>query len=393
MLSVLAKAGNAGIVGQFALGLAISAPVFMFANLQLRAVQATDTRREYRFSDYFTLRILTTAIGLLTIACLALSMRSDNVTRSVVVLVAISKCIECVSDVVGGLLQLNERLDQVATSLMLRGILSIVAFGATFLWTHSLTACTGALCLAWLSVLIGHDLRRARELLAPGERYFDIDWGIAGELLVLSLPLGLVMTLISLNTNIPRYLLERYDGTAELGIFASLAYLLVALNLVIQALCQSVTTRLSRLFAERRYDAFLHLLLKLSMSGVFIVVAGVPVSYLFGRGLLTLLYRPEYGDYAVTLAILVGAAGIGAIAFLITSGLNSARRFKAQVPVFALSVLTSAFGCLVLVPAYKLNGAAIALLLSSIVGLLGNGWVLHSTLKSVTSVRIVRSAG
>ncbi len=56
MLSVLAKAGNAATVGQFALGLAIAAPVFMFSNLQLRAVQATDARSEYEFADYFTLR-------------------------------------------------------------------------------------------------------------------------------------------------------------------------------------------------------------------------------------------------------------------------------------------------------------------------------------------------
>lgn len=384
MLSVLAKAGNAGIVGQFALGLAISAPIFMFANLQLRAVQATDVCMEYRFSDYFTLRILTTAIGLLAMAGLMFTLRYDNVTRGVILLVSLSKCIECVSDVIGGLLQLHDRLDQVATSLMIRGILSIFAFGATFLFTHSLIACMVAMCLAWLAVLIGYDFYRAKETLLPGEQFFHLQWNIARKLFLLSLPLGFVMALISLNTNIPRYLLEHYSGPADLGIFASLAYLMVALNLVVNALCQSATTRLSRLFSEQRLHEFCRLLFKLSAFGMVIILAGVPLALMFGRSLLTILYRPQYAEHVTALAILVAAAGVSSTAFFITSGLNSARCFRAQLPIFALSTLVTILSCLFLVPRYQLNGAAIALLLSAVVGLSGNLWVLRLMLRSAS---------
>ena len=63
MLSVLAKLGSPSIVGQYALGLAITAPVFMLTNLQLRGVQATDARHEFAFADYFTLRLISTCWG------------------------------------------------------------------------------------------------------------------------------------------------------------------------------------------------------------------------------------------------------------------------------------------------------------------------------------------
>jgi O-antigen/teichoic acid export membrane protein len=382
MLSVLAKQGSAGTVGQFALGLAIAAPVFMFANLQLRAVQATDTRREYRFSGYFTLRVLTTTLGLLAIAGIMPLLHYDSVTRIVVLLVALAKSIECVSDVIGGLLQLHERLDQVARSLMIRGSLSLLFFGATFLWTHSLIACTSAMCVAWLAVLIGYDFRCARAALLPGELYVEFDWRVARRLIVLSLPLGLVMTLISLNTNIPRYLLQRFCGTAELGIFASLAYLMVALNLVVNALCQSATTRLSCLFSERQFNDYCRLLFRLSSFGAVVVLAGVPLSLLCGRTLLTILYRSQYGNYANVLAILVAASGISATAFFLTSGLNAARCFCTQLPIFAASTLTAVLGCLILIPRCGLNGAAIALLLSATAGLAGNLLVLNATLRS-----------
>ena len=63
MTIVLAKLGSPEQVGQFALGLAIAAPVFMFATLRLRDVQATDAKQEYQFGDYFALRLTTTVIA------------------------------------------------------------------------------------------------------------------------------------------------------------------------------------------------------------------------------------------------------------------------------------------------------------------------------------------
>jgi len=67
---VLAKLGSPSIVGQFTLGLAVSAPVFMFTNLQLRAVQATDVNVEHGFANYFTLRLLATLLGLIVVVAL-----------------------------------------------------------------------------------------------------------------------------------------------------------------------------------------------------------------------------------------------------------------------------------------------------------------------------------
>src|SRR5580700_4270976 len=65
MLVALAKLGTPAMVGQFALGLAATAPLLMFANLQLRTVLATDTRGEYAFSDYLGLRLSSTLLALL----------------------------------------------------------------------------------------------------------------------------------------------------------------------------------------------------------------------------------------------------------------------------------------------------------------------------------------
>ena len=95
------------------------------------------------------------------------------------------------------------------------------------------------MCVAWLAVFLGYDLCRANGALAPGEQYFRLDWQVERKLVLLALPLGFVTMLLSLNGNLPRYLLEHYGGPAQLGMFASMAYLLVALSTVVNALGQS----------------------------------------------------------------------------------------------------------------------------------------------------------
>ncbi|MGC2109043.1 MAG: hypothetical protein WA655_05965, partial [Candidatus Korobacteraceae bacterium] len=165
MISGLAKLGSPAAVGQFALALAITAPVFMLTNLFLRGIQATDVRGDFVFSSYFTLRLIGTGAGLLIIACiLALSHRSFA-TCGVVLFVGAAKAVESFTDVIAGLLQKHERLDQVAVSMILKGVCSLVAFSIVYLRWHSVMFASAALCLAWLVVFVAYDLQVARKIL------------------------------------------------------------------------------------------------------------------------------------------------------------------------------------------------------------------------------------
>jgi len=79
MLVVLAKLGSPEMVGQFTLGLAVTAPVIMFTNLQLRGIQATDAKGDYVFSDYLGLRLIGTGLALLIIA--GITLKADIAGR------------------------------------------------------------------------------------------------------------------------------------------------------------------------------------------------------------------------------------------------------------------------------------------------------------------------
>ena len=385
MISGLARLGSSFAVGQFALALAITAPVFMLTNLFLRGIQATDARSEFVFADYFTLRAMGTGAGLVIVGGILVVGRRDWATCGVVVFVALSKAVESFTDVIAGLLQKHERLDQVAISMMLKGICSVGAFSAVYVRWHSVVAASAALSVAWLTVFLSYDLRLARKILGKSAKYLNWDREALLRLARLALPVGIVMALVSFNANVPRYAVDRYRGSSELGIFAALAYLVVVVSLIANALGQSTIVRLSQSFAAGDTRRFSHLLKRMSLVGIVMAGMGMVLASVFGRTALRLLYGAEYAGHLRLLLILVATSGVTAVASFLGCGMSAARQFREQLPVTMLTVTTCATAAYLLTPRWGLTGAAIAILLSGVTQVAGSLIVLAKAVRMVNT--------
>ncbi|HEY9852390.1 MAG TPA: oligosaccharide flippase family protein [Leptolyngbyaceae cyanobacterium] len=382
MLVVLAKLGSPEMVGQFTLGLAVTAPVIMFTNLQLRAVQATDAKQKYLFGDYLGLRSIATMLGFLVIVGITIASGYRWQTSLVILIIGLAKGFESISDVFYGLIQQHERMDRIAISMMIKGPLSLLLLGIGVYCRGSVLWGSVGLAIAWAIVLFSYDIRSGALLLKTSPSVTSQHksttisrnplhprWNlkILGQLTCLSLPLGVVMMLISLNSNIPRYFIQSYLGERELGIFAALAYLMVAGNMVILALGQSASPRLAKYYAMGNSQAFRTLLIELVGIGGAIGVVAVSIAQVAGRELLTIIYRPEYAQQKDLFVQVMVAAGIGYVASFLGYGITAARYFLIQIPLFIGVTATSAIASLWLIPSLGLSGAALALILAAIV--------------------------
>ncbi len=376
MLVVLAKLGTPEMVGQFSLGLAVTAPIMLFANLQLRAVQATDARREYRFGDYLGLRLITTLLALLAIAAVAALSGYAAATVAVILMIGLAKAFESISDIFYGLMQQRERMDRIARSMMIKGALSLALLGLGVWLTGSVLWGAAGLAAAWAALLLTYDLRSARLILpaSPDEPALRPrrDAPTLRRLAWLALPLGITMMLISLNTNIPRYVMEGAWGERTLGLYAAMAYLIVAGTTVVSALGQSASPRLAQYYAAGNLPAFRRLLLRLVGIGAALGLAGVIVAAVAGKEILTLIYTPEYAENADVFVWIVVAAGIAFVASFLGYGMTAARYFKAQAPLFLFVVAVTTLASLWLIPSNGMYGAVAALMASNAVQLLGS---------------------
>ncbi len=362
MLIVLAKLGSPEMVGQFALGFAVTAPVIIFANLTLRPIQATDVRDEYAFADYYTLRLLTTGAALLVIGGIVLQGSYDHTTRLVILAVGMAKAVEALSDVFHGLLQRHERLDTIARAKIIKGLLSLILFTVGIYWTGNVVWGAVGFMAAWAVVLIGYDARYG-VMIINGSSGGPVLWPRRPsrkmwQLVRVAWPLGLSTMFVSLNDAIPRYAIAYYLGNKELGIYAAMAYMPAAGMMVANALGQSSVTRMARQFVEGSHRGFLHLLFQITALAAAVGGAGIVTVLLGGRDILTWAYQTEYANRADVFLWLMVVMTIGYMASILGYGLIAARLIKIQPVVLAASLIVGTVCCYAWIPTLGIKGAA-----------------------------------
>ncbi len=373
------------MVGRFSLALAICSPIFLFTNLKLRDIQAADAQNKFSFAEYVRLRFLTTLLAFIIIAFIVFIVDYPHQTAQVILIMGVAKSVESFSDVIYGLLQKHEQMARIARSMIAKGVLSFLFLTAAIYITDNLFWGVGALAAMWLAVLLGYDLPQGLKLLTqtghePVSLRAQIRFaaqnkaGAAAPKLMrlawLAFPLGAATALTSLYVNIPNYLIERYLSAEALGIFAALAYPIVAGNVVVNALAQVALPRLSKYFADNDRSNFNALLLKLVGIGILLGAAGIVIALVGGHAILALLYNQTYAAYAHIFVWLMAAAGINYAGWFLSGALTATGIFRQQLTLRIVSVLVIVLLSLFLIPEYGLLGAAWVTCLSAAVTLI-----------------------
>ncbi|MBN8235140.1 oligosaccharide flippase family protein [Halobacillus kuroshimensis] len=363
LLIILAKLGSPNEVGIFSLGLALTGPIYMLTNLQLRSVIATDSTNDHTFNDFLGLRLMSIVITILMVTCIVLVAGYNKVTTLVILVIGFAKGIEAISDITYGLLQKKERMDFISKSMILKGVLSLLAMGLTIFITGNLVNGVIALAMSWFLVLFLYDLRNIRHFanIRP-----TVNTNIYSSLIKTSLPLGIVMMLISLNANIPRYVIEYYLGADALGFYSAIAYIVIAGTTVVNALGQSSIPRLSRYFANFELKSAKKLIVKLLFIALAIGAFGILISIILGEHILKILYDSEYGRYSTEFTLVMVYAFFSYLSSFLGYSMTAARAFKIQPLLFVVSIVGNIIFSVLLTPMYGIKGAIYGLIISGI---------------------------
>ncbi len=377
ILSLVAKLGDTRMLGEYALGFAVALPVAMFAHMNLRAVLATDVERRHPFGDYLAVRVAASAGGIIATAAAVFASGYGGRFALVTLTMAAMLACENFSDLYYGLMQRRERMDQVGRSMMLRAISGVPAFGLVMWLTRDLAASVAAVALCRVATLLAWD----RPHGGKGESVTRS--GLRAEIAILrsALPLGAVLLLVSLTTNLPRYAIERYLGTPELGAFAAVASALALGNTVVNALGQTAVPRLARFYSERDLRAFKRLAARLALLATAVAASGAAIAAIAGKSVLAIVYRPEYAAYNGLLIAIMGAAIFIYTAVAFGYVITSARSFGPQMPLLLAVSATSGIASWILVPAMGLAGAAVAIALAGAVQIAGQCLILSRLLR------------
>jgi O-antigen/teichoic acid export membrane protein len=384
ILIALAKLGTTEAVGQFTLGFAVTAPVLLFANLQLGALQATDAGNEYRFGHYLALRLVTNGLALIVVAGLAFGPDYSAMTAAVVMVVGVAKAMEMFTETYHSLMMQHHHMERVAWSLMLKGVLSLAAMTASLWLGADVLGATAALAATWGLMFFAYDLRSPAWLrkvepgCAVGSTAPCWEWKTVGKLAWLAFPLGVRLVLSTLTLYLPRYFVEHYRGLEELGIFSALAYVTVVSQVVVNALAQAAAPRLAQHYVLGDIGAYRLLVLKLTGASALVGAASVAVALIAGEPILRLLYKPAYAAHVELFVWIMAGSAVWCVVVMFIAAANAARRHASQLVGALVVVLASLAAGAILVPNYGLIGGALVSLAGAIVGVLTFGGIVLS---------------
>ena len=385
MLMVIAKLGSPEMLGRFALATAVTAPVIMFANMNLRTLIATDAREKHPFGVYLGLRLAMLTGALAVIAAVSIASGHNRELALITFLVGFAKAIEAVSDLFQGLMQRQEKMDRMTGSLLVKGALSLGLFAAAMWATRSLLWGAASMVASWALTLLAYDLGNARACFPVGQApSFAPLWRRASmrALFLSAFPLGISALLDTLVVNIPRYFVSGMLGERGLGFFAAMAYVPIIGARVIGALGTAALPRLAKHYQNGEIAEYRTLLLKVVGFGATIGLCGFLAVLAGGRQILTLLYKPEYAQQQGAFAWIMVASGIGYVALFMEYGLGAAQVFWIQPFVIVASSAALAAACVVLIPRYGITGAAMAMAAGAATQVVGNALITWRVLRA-----------
>jgi O-antigen/teichoic acid export membrane protein len=335
MLFILVKVTSPDVVGEFALATAVVSPLIIFANFQLRHIQASDSSHQFRFSDYlFTRAVTGTIVMTVVVAIIATRYRGQS-SGPAILLMMLSKIVESFSDICLGRFQQHELFGKIAFSTLLRSAVQVAVFTVAVALTRSAAIGTFGLLIGAAIVLVCYDLPRCRDHHpedATSARHSSLTRKRAFlRLAQLGLPLGLVVGINSLISSMPRYALEARHGAAAVGVYSALAYLTIIGSQIIGASSDVALPRLAKLYSSGDRRGFIQVLTQLTLGTVLIGILGVTLAGLFGRQFLAVLYRPEYAAQATAFTWLMASCIPVYAGGMIGVGLTAMRSLKVQV--------------------------------------------------------------
>jgi O-antigen/teichoic acid export membrane protein len=353
-LILFAKLTSSQALGQYAFALSITAPIFMLTNLQLRPLLIADYhgKKKYDFEDFFSLRFYSNFVAFLIV--FIWGSVSNPEALIIIMVVASIKFLESISDILYAYYNADNKTKLITKSLTIKAIASLTFVILALLMSKSVGIGVFSIFLTYLLVLFTIDLR----ILKPSLDWFKFNYEKIKELALYALPLGIAVMLVSLQTNMPRYFIEKYQSIEDVGIFTVFYYFIVIGGIFINSVCQYLSPYYSSFWHQGDVKNFwLYVKYSWLISFIFSFLSFIFVCF-FGEYIISLIYGENFIKHLYVLKLLMFSSLFVYLSVVNGYILTSLNVLKIQVPMFVFLILISIMFSYCLIPNYGLRGAA-----------------------------------
>lgn len=355
LLIVFARFGSPETLGSYSLALAVTAPIFVFCEFGLRTVYLTH-RGNQPFSAYLRVRLGT--LGLAMILTAAIGAIFVPEMTGILLLVSLLRAADSVGELYSAPLQRHGELPTILRAFSINAVLTIgVGIGALAAF-HNLYGVIAALVVVSSATTLFLMKRPTDALLVlkePTTAGVRPPWVDHISVVRAGLPTGISWGLLSLLSSIPQYFLAAYFSQVEVGYFAIILYVVVVVEIFLNAVSQSWIPQAKKLLAGA--PSFIRAVARTAMLWT---AAFFPLSALVCAAaylMLPIIFGPTYRITWAEAIPLFGSLVVLPLVFFSAMALNVANSYVKALTTSVAAVVIASGVAFIAIPGGGVPGA------------------------------------
>lgn len=329
-----------------------------------RTYQVTDDNKYVSESSYLYTRIFTSIVAFLI--SLIFCLINDYSFNKFAIFLALCfyKCLEATIDFFYGVLQKNGKLYIAGRSMTFRSILIISSFLCVDLYTKNLLLSCLVLIGVSIIYLFVFDFKSSKPYLHLSRKINKKEIFYLLKKASYTCFFSLIAMLI---INIPKYLIDFFLTEEIQAIYGIISMPATFIMLFGQFILQPSLVGMGESYLKNDKYSFNRSVINISSVILTSLVIIVPVAYIFGIPILSIIYGVNLEAYTIHLIIIIIGAAFYTISQILLNALIALRCTKEQFVVQSLLLIVSIFIALFFVSKYNISGSIISYFLIMIV--------------------------
>ena len=343
--------------GIFTLSFSIACLVYYIGTYAGRVYQVTNVNDSITDSDFIIHRAITCVMMVFISLMYCFISEYSLYKFTVVILLCIYKSLEAFSDVLYGVVQMNNNLYQVGISLTIKSVFALILFVVVDIVTRNIIYSILFAILAWILVIVLYDFKNVN-YVSKFKLHFNIS--SLRDIFKNGFFVFIINFLSSYIVNAPKYALDGRASNELQAIFGIILMPATLISLGVQYFIQPFLEQLTSSFKNNDKKAFNKVVIKLLFITSGLGVICLIGAYILGIPVLSLVYGLELSAYLFELEIIIFGSILFALSLILSSALITVRYNFIQFIVFVITSVFGFFISIILITRFSIDGAAYA---------------------------------
>ncbi|MEQ3506317.1 oligosaccharide flippase family protein [Enterococcus cecorum] len=361
LLLVVTRILGKSEAGIFSIGWAICQQMLTIGLFGTRNVQVSDIDDNYRFSDFFSLKIISILMMLMGSIIYSFLLHLSEVEIQVSFLLSVLMSSEAFADVFAGYFQKNDKIGIVGLSYIIRVLMYDLLFIISLFVFRSVTLSISiAVCISYLWLLV-FDFT----LIRRTENVFCFDLARLKKVISSSIAICVSAFLTNYIVNIPKNSIALYLDNTMQTYYNILAMPSFIISLFASVIIVPMYTDIAFL-AYNDMKKFVKKIIKIQGLLIILTATFLVLGELIGVPIINFLYGVNINLYRLEFAILIVSGGFSSLATFYVYIITVFSKSKFLFWVYGLvSILSTLFGNY-LVQNFELFGATLNYFISTL---------------------------